>query len=74
VSPEGVKVDVCWLSLPVRQLVAAIAKENTFRLMPILADALEEAGCDSKDLLEHLRGPGPHFGGCRALDLVTGRE
>ena len=28
--------------------------------LSILADALEEAGCDNADLLDHLRGPGPH--------------
>jgi len=42
--------------------------------LPILADALEEAGCDDVDVLAHLRGPGPHARGCWALDLVLGRE
>ena len=39
-----------------------------------LADALEEAGCDIKDILDHLRGPGPHVRGCWAVDLILGRE
>jgi hypothetical protein len=38
--------------------------------LALLADALEEAGCDNADLLGHLRGPGPHVRGCWALDLV----
>jgi hypothetical protein len=38
----------------------------------VLADALEEAGCDDADLLGHLRGPGPHAHGCWALDLLLG--
>jgi hypothetical protein len=42
--------------------------------LAVLADALEEAGCSDADLLGHLRGPGPHFRGCWALDLVLGRE
>lgn len=41
--------------------------------MMILADALEEAGCDNEDILSHLRSPGPHVRGCWALDLVLGK-
>jgi hypothetical protein len=41
--------------------------------LAVLADALEEAGCDNQDILSHLRGPGPHVRGCWALDLVLGR-
>jgi len=42
---------------------------DTTRLA-ILADALEEAGCDNADILAHLRGPGPHVRGCCVLDLL----
>jgi hypothetical protein len=42
--------------------------------MPVLADALEDAGCGDAELLGHLRGPGPHARGCFALDLLTGKE
>jgi hypothetical protein len=42
--------------------------------LAILADALEEAGCDQPDLLDHLRGPGPHVRGCWAVDLLLGKE
>jgi hypothetical protein len=45
---------------------------DTARLA-VLADALEEAGCDQADLLAHLRGPGPHVRGCWVLDLVLGK-
>jgi hypothetical protein len=53
-----------------------------FSAMPILADALQDAGCDSDDnplpprggnLLDHCRGPGPHVRGCWVLDLVPGK-
>jgi hypothetical protein len=40
----------------------------------ILADALEDAGASEKDLLAHLRGPGPHVRGCWALDLLLGKR
>jgi hypothetical protein len=39
----------------------------------VLADALEDAGCTSGEILDHLRGPGPHLRGCFAVDLVLGR-
>jgi hypothetical protein len=41
--------------------------------LAILADALEEAGCDNAALLGHLRGPGPHVRGCWMLDLLLGK-
>jgi hypothetical protein len=42
--------------------------------LAVLADALEEAGCDNGDLLAHIRGPGPHVRGCWALDLALAKE
>src|SRR5262245_21894182 len=45
-----------------------------FSLMPILADALQDAGCDNDELLNHCRGPGPHVRGCWVVDLVRGKE
>ncbi len=42
--------------------------------LAILADALEDTGCDDADLLGHLRDPGPHVRGCWPLDAVMGKE
>jgi hypothetical protein len=42
--------------------------------LAVLADALEEAGCDQADVLAHLRGPGPHVRGCWVLDLLLGKS
>jgi hypothetical protein len=42
--------------------------------LSVLADALQDAGCDDADILTHLRSPGPHVRGCWALDLVLGRQ
>jgi hypothetical protein len=42
--------------------------------LAVLADALEDAGCDQADLLGHLRGPGPHVRGCWAVDLILGKQ
>ncbi len=53
-----------------RQMYAS----RDFSAMPILADALQDAGCDSDDVLSHCRGPGPHVRGCWVIDLVLGKE
>jgi hypothetical protein len=42
--------------------------------LAVLADALEEAGCTTEELLEHLRRPDGHVRGCWALDLVLGKR
>jgi hypothetical protein len=56
-------------------LARGIYEERAFDRMPILADALQDAGCASDDLLGHLRDPhATHVRGCWALDLVLGKE
>jgi hypothetical protein len=42
--------------------------------MPVLADALEDAGCDIDDILTHCRQPGEHVRGCWVVDLLLGKE
>jgi hypothetical protein len=42
--------------------------------LAVLADALEEAGCTSEEILGHLRGPGPHVRGCWSVDLCLGKS
>ncbi|MEO2092077.1 MAG: hypothetical protein ABGY75_21700, partial [Gemmataceae bacterium] len=59
-----------WRSETVVALAAGIYAERAFDRLPILADALEEAGCDHPDVLAHCRGPGPHARGCWVVDLV----
>jgi hypothetical protein len=54
-------------------LAQAIYDERPFDRPPILADALEEAGCTDPAILAHLRGPGPHVRGCWMLDLILGK-
>jgi hypothetical protein len=46
-----------------------------FSAMPILADALQDAGCDSDKVLSHCRDPKQvHVRGCWVVDLVLGRS
>lgn len=42
--------------------------------LALLADSLEDAGCDDAELLGHLRVPGVHVRGCWGLDAVLGKE
>jgi hypothetical protein len=41
--------------------------------LAILADALEDAGCTERTLLDHLHGPGLHVPGCWVLDALRGQ-
>jgi hypothetical protein len=65
---------LAWGDGTVVKLAQGIYDGRAFDRLPVLADALEEAGCDQADLLAHLRGPGPHVRGCWAVDLVLGKE
>ena len=42
--------------------------------MPELADALEEAGCENREILDHCRSTGEHVRGCWVVDLILGKE
>ena len=65
---------LAWNDEMVVKLAQAIYDERAFDRLPILADALEEAGCTSEDILGHLRGPGPHVRGCWVVDLCLGKS
>lgn len=73
--------DSSWLTTTVCRLAAAVYDlpiVSSGQLEParlaVLADALEEAGCDNTAVLDHLRVKGPHVRGCWALDLVLGEQ
>jgi hypothetical protein len=55
-------------------LARTMYESREFSAMPILADALQDAGCESDDILTHCRGPGPHVRGCWVIDLVLEKE
>ena len=63
-----------WRTDTVLSLARGMYESRDFSAMPILADALQDAGCDSADALNHCRGPGPHGRGCWVVDLVLGTE
>jgi hypothetical protein len=63
-----------WNSGTVRHIAESIASTGSFGDMPILADALEDAGCADEELLRHCREERTHVPGCWALDLILGRK
>jgi len=65
--------DPNWRSETAVALATGIYAERAFDRLPILADALEEAGCDQPDMLDHCRGLGPHARGCWVVDAVIGK-
>lgn len=70
-------LDSGWLARnenAVRRIAEGIYDERAFDRLPVLADALEDAGCNDAVLLAHLRGPGPHVRGCWAVDLILDKE
>jgi hypothetical protein len=72
-----VSIDPAWLrwhNRTIPKLAKKIHDSRDFAAMPILADALEEAGCTNADILDHCRGPGPHVRGCFVVDLILGKE
>ena len=62
-----------WRTEHTTGIAAKMYDDRDFAAMSILADALEEAGCDSAEMLSHCREPGVHVRGCWAVDLVLGK-
>lgn len=69
-----VTLDPTWLTTTVKHLAEAIYADRAFERLPILADALEDAGCTNADILNHCREPGVHVRGCWVVDLLLGKE
>ena len=59
-----------WLDRTVAGVAKHIHESHEFGMMPVLADALEEAGCDKPRILDHCRGKHPHIRGCWVLDAI----
>jgi hypothetical protein len=62
-----------WQGSMVRKMAQTIYDEWRFEDLPILADALEDAGCDNAEILKHCRQPGGHVRGCWVVDLLLGK-
>jgi hypothetical protein len=69
--------DCAWLAWnggTIPKIAQAIYDDRAFDRMPILADALEEAGCTNADMLDHCRSGGEHVRGCWVVDLLLRKE
>jgi hypothetical protein len=61
---------LCWNDGAVVRIARGIYERRDFGLLPILGDALEDAGCDSQEIIKHCRLGGLHARGCWVLDLL----
>jgi hypothetical protein len=70
-----VEFDAAWRTSTVVALAEGIYAERAFDRMPILADALQDAGCDNEDVLSHCRDTSlTHVRGCWVVDLMLGKQ
>jgi hypothetical protein len=65
---------LAWNDSCVVNLATGIYDDRAFDHLPILADALEEAGCTDADVLSHCRQSGEHVRGCWVVDLCLGKR
>ena len=71
---RDVAVEPAWRTSTVTALARGIYDDKAFDRMPILADALQDAGCDLDELLAHCREPNrEHVRGCWVVDLILGK-
>jgi hypothetical protein len=73
----GLQLDPAWLhsndKAPLR-IARKIREESAFDQLPVLADALEEAGCDHTLILDHCRSSAPHQRKCWVVELLLGPD
>lgn len=73
VPGRRVHIDPDWLAWNngcVIQLARSIHDERCFSDMPILADALMDAGCQDDLILDHCRAPERHARGCWVVEAL----
>ena len=61
-----------WLTPTVVAVARGVYDNRRFHDLPVLADALQDAGCEDADWLDHCRTPGAHARGCWVVDAVLG--
>jgi hypothetical protein len=65
-----VAFDPAWRTSTAVGVATGIYEDRAFDRMLILADALQDAGCEDDAILSHCRGDGPRVRGCWVVDLV----
>jgi hypothetical protein len=69
-----IRFDPLWRSADSVALAEVVYEDRAFERLPMLADALIDAGCGEDIILAHCRSPEPHIRGCWAVDLVLAKE
>ncbi|WP_246173424.1 hypothetical protein [Limnoglobus roseus] len=69
-----IALEPAWLTPTAVGIAQGIYNDRAFDRLPILADALQDAGCEDANILAHCRVDGPHVRGCWVVDLVLGKE
>jgi hypothetical protein len=69
-----IKAKPAWFARKGVNLAKSIYEKRAFDRTPMLADALEQAGCNNADILDHCRKPAEHVRGCWVVDLLLGKE
>ncbi len=70
-----VEFSPAWRTDTAMSLARVMRDGRDFSVMPILADALQDAGCDNPDILDHCRDTSvPHVRGCWVVDLVLNKS
>jgi hypothetical protein len=73
-APSLTPAVLSWNCGTVPKLAAAIYEERAFDRLPVLADALEDAGCADAQILAHCCSRGEQARACWVADLVLGKE
>jgi hypothetical protein len=69
-----VAFDPAWRTSDAVALARQMYESRDFGAMPVLADALQDAGCDCEEVLDHCRGGDTHVRGCWVVDRVLGMD
>lgn len=66
--------DSRWRTADTVGLARGVYEDRAFDRLPILADALMDAGCEDEQIIDHCRSDGPHVRGCWVVDLVLDKK
>jgi hypothetical protein len=72
---SGIVFSPVWRTSTAVAIASGMYDSRDFSAMPILADALQDAGCENEDILNHCRDPEQvHVRGCWVVDLVLDKS
>jgi hypothetical protein len=66
--------DPAWRTSTVLAMARYAYDSGDFSALPILADALQDAGCADEEVLAHCRADATHVRGCWVIDAILGKD